>query len=212
MGGAEPRGGSTGSRASLWVRRGGRRPPPRPSPANRGKLRGGGSGEGRGRENFSALRCILDNSSVHKAPAVKEWLAKNPKVHFHFTPTSSSCLNLIERFFGELTQRQIRRLAVTRLDQLVAAITAYIENRNCKPNPSVWTASVQQILDKGRQSEAEFGHTTLAPVTDEPALAAINLLVNGSPEREREKLRARLLDLLREAYGASAQEPPEWLK
>ena len=91
---------------------------------------------------------ILDNSSVHKAPAVKEWLAKNPRVHFHFTPTSSSWLNLIERFFGELTQRQLRRLAVTSVDQLIAAITAYIENRNRKPKPFVWTASVQHILDK----------------------------------------------------------------
>lgn len=91
---------------------------------------------------------ILDNSSVHKAPAVKEWLAKNPRVHFHFTPTSSSWLNLIERFFGELTQRQIRRLAVTSVDELIAAITAYIENRNRKPKPFVWSASVQQILDK----------------------------------------------------------------
>lgn len=94
------------------------------------------------------IHFILDNSSVHKAPAVKEWLAKNPRVHFHFTPTSSSWLNLIERFFGELTQRQIRRLAVTSVDQLVAAITAYIDNRNRKPKPFVWTASVQQILDK----------------------------------------------------------------
>jgi len=91
---------------------------------------------------------ILDNSSVHKAPAVKEWLAKNSRVHFHFTPTSSSWLNLIERFFGELTQRQIRRLAVTSVDQLIAAITNYIENRNRRPKPFVWTASVQQILDK----------------------------------------------------------------
>jgi transposase len=91
---------------------------------------------------------ILDNSSVHKAPAVKEWLAKNPRVYFHFTPTSSSWLNLVERFFGELTQRQIRRLAVTSVDQLIAAITGYIENRNRKPKPFVWTASVQQILDK----------------------------------------------------------------
>lgn len=91
---------------------------------------------------------ILDNSSVHKAPAVKEWLAKNPRVYFHFTPTSSSWLNLVERFFGELTQRQIRRLAVTSVDQLIAAITGYIENRNRTPKPFVWTASVQQILDK----------------------------------------------------------------
>jgi transposase len=91
---------------------------------------------------------ILDNSSVHKHPAVKEWLAKHPRVHFHFTPTSSSWLNLIERFFGELTQRQIRRLAVTSVNELVDAINSYVEHRNQNPKPFVWTASVQQILDK----------------------------------------------------------------
>jgi transposase len=94
------------------------------------------------------IHFILDNSSVHKTPEVKAWLAKNPRVHFHFTPTSSSWLNLVERFFGELAQRQIRRLAVTSVDELVAAIEAYIENRNRNPRPFVWTASVQQILNK----------------------------------------------------------------
>jgi hypothetical protein len=65
-----------------------------------------------------------------------------------FHPDESSWLNLIERFFGELTQRQIRHLAVTSVDQLIQAILAYIENRNRKPKPFVWTASVQQILEK----------------------------------------------------------------
>lgn len=91
---------------------------------------------------------ILDNSSVHKAPAIIEWLEKNPRVKFHFTPTSSSWLNLIERFFGELTQRQIRRLAVTSVEQLIAAILAYIDARNKNPKPFVWTASVEAILEK----------------------------------------------------------------
>jgi len=94
------------------------------------------------------IHFILDNSSVHSAPAVKDWLARNPRVQFHFTPTSSSWLNLIERFFGELTQRQIRRLAVSSVDELIAAIEAYIQNRNEDPKPFTWTASVQQILDK----------------------------------------------------------------
>jgi transposase len=94
------------------------------------------------------VHCILDNSSVHKHPTVREWLEKNPRVHFHFTPTSSSWLNLIERFFGELTQRQIRRLAVTSVEELVGAITAYIDARNQNPKPFTWTASVRHILDK----------------------------------------------------------------
>jgi len=91
---------------------------------------------------------ILDNASAHKHDAVTQWAAKNPRVHLHFVPTSSSWLNLVERFFGELTQRQLKRLAVTSVDQLIAAITAYIENRNRSPKPFVWTATVQHILDK----------------------------------------------------------------
>jgi transposase len=91
---------------------------------------------------------ILDNASPHKHEAMKDWLAKNPRVHFHFVPTSSSWLNLVERFFGELTQRQLKRLAVTSVDPLIAAITAYVENRNRAPKPFVWTAAVQHILDK----------------------------------------------------------------
>jgi transposase len=91
---------------------------------------------------------ILDNASAHKHDAVNEWVAKTPRVHLHFVPTSSSWLNLVERFFGELTQRQLKRLAVTSVDQLVAAINAYIENRNRAPKPFVWTATVQHILDK----------------------------------------------------------------
>jgi transposase len=90
---------------------------------------------------------ILDNASAHKHEAVAEWLARNSRVHFHFVPTSSSWLNLVERFFGELTQRQLKRLAVTSVDQLIAAINAYIENRNRSPKPFVWTAAVQHILD-----------------------------------------------------------------
>jgi transposase len=100
---------------------------------------------------------ILDNSSVHKHETVKQWLADNERVHFHFVPTSSSWLNLIERFFGELTQRQLKRLAVTSVDQLIAAIMAYIQNRNRSPKPFVWTASVQHILDKVAKAKETLG-------------------------------------------------------
>jgi transposase len=91
---------------------------------------------------------ILDNASAHKHDAVREWVAQTPRVRLHFVPTSSSWLNLVERFFGELTQRQLKRLAVHSVDQLVEAINAYIENRNRAPKPFVWTATVQHILDK----------------------------------------------------------------
>ena len=101
-----------------------------------------------------AIHVILDNYATHKHANVKAWLARNPRVHFHFTPTSASWLNLVERFFGELTQRQIRRLAVTSVEHLIATITAYIDHRNENPQPFVWTATVRQILKKVGKANA----------------------------------------------------------
>jgi len=101
-----------------------------------------------------AIHVILDNYATHKHAAVKRWLARNRRVHFHFTPTSASWLNLVERFFGELTERQIRRLAVTSVKELIAAITHYIDQRNKNPTPFVWTATVRQILKKVAKANA----------------------------------------------------------
>jgi len=95
-----------------------------------------------------AIHVILDHYAPHKHAAVKHWRARNPRVHFHFTPTSASWLNLVERFFGELTERQIRRLAVTSVAELATAIRQYIDRHNEHPTPFVWTATVQQILKK----------------------------------------------------------------
>lgn len=100
------------------------------------------------------IHVILDNYATHKHPKVKAWLARNPRVHFHFIPTSSSWLNLVERFFGELTQRQLKRLAVTSVDQLIDAIMSYIDVRNEDPKPFVWTASVRHIFEKVTKARA----------------------------------------------------------
>ena len=81
------------------------------------------------------IHVILDNYATHKHPAVRAWLDKHPRVHFHFIPTSSSWLNLVERFFSELTTRQLKRLAVTSVDQLIEAINHYIDRRNDTPHP-----------------------------------------------------------------------------
>jgi len=94
------------------------------------------------------LHFILDNYATHKHPRVKAWLEKNPRVHFHFLPTSASWLNLVERLFSELTTRQLKRLAVHSVDQLVEAITTYLDQRNREPRPFVWTATVKDILTK----------------------------------------------------------------
>jgi hypothetical protein len=95
---------------------------------------------------------ILDNYATHKTPEVDAWLRKHPRVHFHFTPTSASWLNLVERFFSELTTRQLRRLAVTSVRELEHAIQQYIAQRNTDPTPFTWTASVRSILAKVKKA------------------------------------------------------------
>jgi len=99
------------------------------------------------------IHVILDNYATHKHPAVQAWLEKHPRVQFHFTPTSASWLNLVERFFSELTTRQLKRLAVTSVAQLIEAITRYIDRRNEHPKPFVWTASPKSILAKVRKAK-----------------------------------------------------------
>ena len=94
------------------------------------------------------IHVILDNYATHKHEKVRRWLERHPHVHFHFVPTGASWLNLVERLFAELTERQIRRLAVTSVDELVQAIDNYIDHRNDDPTPFVWTKSAQEIIDK----------------------------------------------------------------
>lgn len=91
---------------------------------------------------------ILDNASTHKTPEVTRWLERNPRVHFYFVPTSASWLNLVERLFSELTQRELRRLVTHSVQELVDAITSYLDKRNEDPKPFVWTASIESILTK----------------------------------------------------------------
>ena len=105
------------------------------------------------------LHVILDNYATHKHKKVAAWLEANPRVKFHFTPTSASWLNLVERFFSELTQRQLKRLAVNSVKQLTDTITAYIENRNRDPAPFKWTAAAEDILAKVSRA-----NTTLATI------------------------------------------------
>ena len=94
------------------------------------------------------LHLILDNYGTHKHPNVKSWLAKHPRFHLHFTPTSSSWLNLIERWFGHLTEKQLRRGAFVSVDDLISAIDEFIEVTNDDPKPFVWSAKIEDILRK----------------------------------------------------------------
>jgi transposase len=94
------------------------------------------------------LHLIADNYATHKHPAVKGWLARHPRVHLHFTPTSSSWLNLVERFFSEITDKAIRRGVFKSVSELEEAIGAYVDQRNERPRPYTWTKTAEQILEK----------------------------------------------------------------
>jgi transposase len=94
------------------------------------------------------LHLIVDNYSTHKHPRVKSWLARHPRVHLHFIPTSSSWLNLVERWFRELTDKRIRRGSFTSVPQLIQAITDYLNNHNQNPRIFVWSAPVERIMGK----------------------------------------------------------------
>lgn len=100
------------------------------------------------------LHLIVDNYRTHKHKNVQEWLAKHPRFHIHFTPTSSSWLNLIERFFRELTDKRIRRGTFTSVPELVDAIMSYIENHNKNPKSFKWTAKADDILAKVERARA----------------------------------------------------------
>ena len=97
------------------------------------------------------IHLILDNYATHKHPNVRDWLAKHPRFHLHFTPTSSSWLNLVERWFRDLTDKALRRGVFHSVPDLIAAIEAYLTANNDDPKPFIWTASADAILAKVRR-------------------------------------------------------------
>lgn len=100
------------------------------------------------------VHLIADNYATHKHPKVKAWLKRHPRFHMHFTPTSASWLNQVERFFGRITAERIRRGVFKSVAELETAIQQYLHHHNADPKPFVWTASAVAILEKvarGRQ-------------------------------------------------------------
>lgn len=100
------------------------------------------------------LHLIVDNYATHKHPQVKRWLKRHRRFHLHFTPTSSSWLNLVERWFGEITRKRIRRGSFKSVKELIEAINQYIRHNNENPKPFVWTKRVDQILEKVHRCKA----------------------------------------------------------
>ena len=116
------------------------------------------------------IHIVMDNLSSHKTEAIRNWFAKRPRWHVHYTPTSASWINQVERFFANLTEKQIRRGVHRSTTELEAAITSYIETVNANPKPFVWTKSADDILAtikrfclrtlKTAETQTEIGKTS----------------------------------------------------
>lgn len=106
------------------------------------------------------LHLIVDNYATHKHPEVKAWLAKHQRFHIHFTPTSSSWLNMVERFFRDITDKRIRRGTFTSVPELETAINEYIALHNANPKPFIWTAKATDILAKVTRARAALNKRT----------------------------------------------------
>ena len=111
-----------------------------------------------------ALHLIVDNYGTHKHPRVTAWLRRHPRFHLHFTPTSSSWLNLVERWFRELTDKRIRRGSFANVPALIAAIKDYLDNHNQNPKVFVWSAPVERILVLWFINSATYDATRQAAV------------------------------------------------
>ena len=112
-----------------------------PAPAHRGRLPGVPQAPGPRAIAGRELHVILDNSSTHSTPAVQAWLAAHPRVHFHFTPTGASWLNMVEAWFSILTRKSVRRGSFDTVRALIRHIERYIAEWNAHPTPFVWTKS-----------------------------------------------------------------------
>ena len=102
------------------------------------------------------IHLICDNYATHKHEKVKAWQKRNPRFHFHFTPTSASWLNMVERFFRDLTARSLRRGVFRSISELIAAIEAHIATHNAMPKPFVWTATASDILEKVKRGRRKL--------------------------------------------------------
>ena len=103
------------------------------------------------------LHVVLDNSSTHSTPEVKRWLQRHKRVHFHFTPTSASWMNMVEIWFSILTSQQVRRGVYHDVPELIAAIEMFIEGYNERAQPFVWTKTADDILAKASKQQPTSG-------------------------------------------------------
>jgi transposase len=100
------------------------------------------------------IHMIVDNYATHKHPRVQRWLDRHPRFHMHFTPTGCSWLNMVERFFRDLTEKRLRRGVFRSVEELITAIFDYIDHHNDNPKPFIWTAKAADILEKVKRARA----------------------------------------------------------
>ena len=107
------------------------------------------------------IHLIADNYATHKHPRVQRWLARHPRFHIYFTPTSSSWLNMVERFFRDLTHNRLRRGVFRDVEELITAIDEFVDRHNEAPKPFIWTASASDILEKVKRARRALhkGHS-----------------------------------------------------
>ena len=98
-----------------------------------------------------SVHLVLDNYATHKTPAVKRWFLRHPEYHLHFTPTSSSWLNQVERFFADITEKRIRRGVFKSVPALEQAIDEYLAEHNQNPKPFKWVANSEAIFERIKQ-------------------------------------------------------------
>jgi transposase len=104
------------------------------------------------------LHLIVDNYATHKHPKVKRWLARHRRFHLHFTPTSASWLNMVERFFRDLTEHRLRRGVFRDVEELILAIDQYVDRHNKQPKPFIWTAKASDILEKVKRARIKLNN------------------------------------------------------
>ena len=104
------------------------------------------------------LHLIADNYATHKHVKVRRWLKRHPRFHVHFTPTSTSWLNMVERFFRDLTQNRLRRGVFRDVEELITAIGDYIDRHNQAPKPFIWTAKATDILEKVKRARRSLNN------------------------------------------------------
>ena len=102
----------------------------------------------------------MDNYATHTHPDVQAWLAKRPRFVMHFTPTGASWLNMVERFFRDISENRIKRDSFTSVAELERVIDLYVAHHNANPKPFIWTASASDILAKVTRAKAAFAATT----------------------------------------------------